>query len=113
MSEYPRPVGARPRPEPVMSTGALAAGVVTFIQAVVAFLTVAGYVRWDDPTVAAFNAVVVAGVNVTSILVLLWMRARPAVTPLDSPVDAEGVPLVRASDGQSAVTEREAKAARR
>lgn len=109
MSDYP----VKPRPEPVMSTGALAAGVVTLIQAVVAFLTVAGYLRWDEPTIAAFNAVVVAGINVTSILALLWLRARPQVTPLNDPRDATGKKLVRAGDGQSAVTEREAKAARR
>lgn len=90
------PVGSRP--EPVMDAAVLAGAVSGLVVAVGAALIVLGFATQDDvmnwATIA--GGIVTSGAAVVAALMPIWRayKARPLVTPLADPRDAEGRDLV-------------------
>lgn len=77
------------RPEPVMNRGLVAALLITFVKAGVAFGTAVDVLQWDSAQQSAFNAFAIAGIDVAIVLIVLW-RGRGKVTPVEDARDDAG-----------------------
>lgn len=82
---------------PVTQATTLSGALILLFNTGVAMATAFGWIHWDSGTQIAVNAFFLALLNVGSLVgPMLW--ARKQVTPVDSPHDEDGTPLVR-TDG--------------
>ncbi|SDG94697.1 hypothetical protein [Klenkia brasiliensis] len=94
------------RPQPVLRAAQAAAAVSGLVAAIGAILTLVGWVTADQVQ----SWVVAAGGLTTAVAtfvavaapILAALRAREAVTPLEAPLSADGVPLVTDLPGNHA-----------
>jgi len=92
VNHYPEP-----RPEPVLDAQQLTRAVLGLLGAVSALLALFGVtLDVDDDVTQAIGAVVGLGVLVAGVVLprLRAKKARALVTPVSSPVSANGIPLV-------------------
>lgn len=82
------------RPQPVMNHATAATAVIVLVKAAVAMATAIGWIEWDTAQQAAMNAFVIAAVDATVVIFSAW-QGHNLVTPLESPVDENGNPLVQ------------------
>lgn len=97
------------RPEPVLNASYLAGSLITLLKLVLVMLYVLGILELTDTAQTAIVAVATALADVVIIIVTMIRQARGKVTPLESPQDAEGVPLSR-PDGTPAAVVKKARA---
>lgn len=86
------PMTEPPQPRPVAHAARWVAGISSIAGALPTFLFAFNVIDWTSEQIAAYGTFL--GVVVAAVSIILGHNAEAQVTPVESPRNSEGVPLV-------------------